>query len=182
MHIQLEEVLSEFRRSRERLDALAASVSDADWSRRATPAGWSVGECIAHLVLTGRAYLPLLDRGLHEARAIGGGMPRRMRRDPIGWMLWRTMGPPVRFRTKTMAAFVPSGDLPRRAAVDELRRIQDAQMQRVRDANGLPIHLVRVVSPFDARVRYSLWSCFTILPRHEHRHLWQAEQVRDALR
>jgi hypothetical protein len=26
-------------------------------------------------------------------------------------------------------------------------------------------------------VRYNLYSCFTILPRHQHRHLWQAERV-----
>ena len=181
MHPQIEQLLAEFRQSRERLHALATSVSDSDWSLRAAPEAWSIGECIAHLVLTGHAYLPILDAGLAEARALGGGMPRHMRRDPIGWLLWRTMGPPVRLRTKTMAAFVPSSGLPRLAAVDELRRIQDEEMRRVRDADGLPIHRVRVTSPFDARVRYSLWSCFGILARHEHRHLWQAERVRDAL-
>jgi len=26
-------------------------------------------------------------------------------------------------------------------------------------------------------VRYNLYACFTILPRHQHRHLWQAERV-----
>jgi len=36
---------------------------------------------------------------------------------------------------------------------------------------------VRVTSPFNARVRYNLYACFTILPRHQHRHLWQAERV-----
>jgi len=26
-------------------------------------------------------------------------------------------------------------------------------------------------------VRYNLFACFTILPLHQHRHLWQAERV-----
>ena len=35
-----------------------------------------------------------------------------------------------------------------------------------------------IISPFDARIRYNAYACLTILPRHQHRHLWQAEQVR----
>jgi hypothetical protein len=31
-------------------------------------------------------------------------------------------------------------------------------------------------------LRYNLYSCFTILPSHQHRHIWQAEQVLERLR
>jgi hypothetical protein len=31
-------------------------------------------------------------------------------------------------------------------------------------------------------VRYSLFSCFTILPRRQQRHIWQAERVLEGLR
>ena len=43
------------------------------------------------------------------------------------------------------------------------------------DVNG-------IVSPFDGRLRYNLYSCLTILPAHQHRHLWQAERVLEELR
>jgi hypothetical protein len=33
------------------------------------------------------------------------------------------------------------------------------------------------VSPFAPGVRYNLYSTLSILPRHQERHLWQAEQV-----
>jgi hypothetical protein len=45
----------------------------------------------------------------------------------------------------------------------------------VHEAEGLPLHRVKIVSPFNARVRYNLFSALSILPRHQHRHLWQAE-------
>jgi hypothetical protein len=44
-------------------------------------------------------------------------------------------------------------------------------------ADGLPLTAVRVTSPFNPRARHNLYACFTILPRHQHRHLWQAERV-----
>lgn len=66
--------------------------------------------------------------------------------------------------------------------IQEFERLQDEQLRRVERADCLPLSNVRVVSPFNGKVRYNLYSCLTILPRHEHRHLWQAEQVAKDLR
>jgi len=51
-----------------------------------------------------------------------------------------------------------------------------------READGLPVDRIRIASPFDARLKYSLYAALTILPRHQHRHLWQAERVLEGLR
>jgi hypothetical protein len=63
------------------------------------------------------------------------------------------------------------------AIIDEFSRLQAEQIACVREADGLPLGRVRITSPFDARLKYNLYACFTILPRHQHRHLWQAERV-----
>ena len=34
-----------------------------------------------------------------------------------------------------------------------------------------------MTSPFNARMRYNLYAGFSTLPRHQHRHLQQAERV-----
>jgi len=44
-------------------------------------------------------------------------------------------------------------------------------------AEGRPLEDMRMVSPFDAKVKYNAYSCLVLLPRHQRRHLWQAEQV-----
>jgi hypothetical protein len=137
---------------------------------------------MAHLNLTSRAYVPLLRDALERARALGrrsgAAAPTRYRRDPIGWLIWRTMGPPVRFgRLRTTAPFVPEGDLPRDEVIAEFDRLRAEQVACVREADGLPIDQVRITSAFNARLHYNLFACLTILPRHQHRHLWQAERV-----
>ncbi|HVH66279.1 MAG TPA: DinB family protein [Gemmatimonadales bacterium] len=180
MHPQLELIADEYRNAQARLDALARAIPAERWGRRSDPERWSVAECVAHLNLTSRDYLPLLRDAIARARALErgpGGPVARYRRDLIGWLLWRTMGPPVRLRLKTIRRFVPEGTAVPEVLVQEFHRLQAAQLDCLAEADGLSLMRVRVTSPFNARVRYNLYACFSILPRHQHRHLWQAEQV-----
>jgi hypothetical protein len=180
-HPQLQSVVNEFVAASERLHHLAASVPDVLWATRADPARWSVGECIAHLNLTAEAYLPLLRRGIEEGARLGKA-PARFRRDVVGWMLWRMAGPPVRHRVRTTATFVPSGSEPRARTLEKFDRLQSDQIRCVAESEGLPLGRIQITSPFNARLHYNLYSCLTILPRHQHRHIWQAEQVLEGLR
>ncbi len=177
MHPQLEALAEEFLEALDRLHLLAERVAANRWAYRPDPRRWSVAECVAHLNLSSAAYLPLLERAVAESRALGGPAPRKHRHNPVGWLLWRSMGPPVRLRTRTTAAFVPVATGAVTELVGEFERLQEAQVALLRAANDLPLARVMVTSPFNARVRYNLYSCFAILARHQHRHLWQAEQV-----
>lgn len=177
MHRQLQTIADEFLTALDRLHALAGTVPAERWGTRPPGGGWSVGECVTHLNLTADGYLPLLRGAAAEARALGGPAPTRYRRGISGWLLWRTMGPPVRIRTRTTPAFMPAAAAPPAGLVAEFERLQDAQMAVLRAVDELPIDQVSVASPFNPRLRYNLFACLGILARHQHRHLWQAEQV-----
>lgn len=79
-----------------------------------------------------------------------------------------------------MPAFVPTGDLPNAALVAEFEALQRDQLLIVRDANGLPLDCVRVQSAFVPTMSYDAYAALLILPRHQHRHLEQAEGVNAA--
>lgn len=181
MNAQLQSLIDEFHQATDRLQRLLERVPSERLGERADPLRWSVGECIAHLNLTSHGFAPRVESALEEARGLGGPPPRRYRRDWKGWLLWKSMQPPVRLRVKTAPAFVPQGSRPAEEVLGEFRRLQGVQVGWVEAANGLPIDRVRVTSPFDARVRYNLFSALSILPRHQHRHLWQAETATLAL-
>jgi hypothetical protein len=59
----------------------------------------------------------------------------------------------------------------------DFERLQAEVIACVRTADGLPIDHIKLVSPFDARLRYNLFAALTIIPRHQHRHLLQAERA-----
>ena len=180
---QLAAIAAQFERARERLHRVVAAVPPQRWAVRADPARWSVAECVAHLNLTGRRYVPLLQEALAEARALGVEAPKRYRRDVAGWVISLAVGPMPRVgrgalgRTRTIAAFVPSGELPRETVLAEFDRLQAEQVALTRSAEGLPLHRVRITSPFNARLRYNAYSAFVLLPRHQERHINQAQWV-----
>jgi hypothetical protein len=183
MHPQLDAIVAEFESAQVRLHRLVDPMPEERWAARADPARWSVAECVAHLNLTARAYIPLIQGGLKEGRELGRTVPNRYRRDLVGWLVALATGPLPRFgrirlgRVRTTPGFVPSGELPRTLTVAEFDQLQEEQIALTRAAEGLPLHAIYVTSPFEKRVRYNLYACLTMLPRHQSRHLWQAEEV-----
>lgn len=177
MNPQLQSVMDEFDRAHQQLRALAAATPDARWLARPAERRWSAGECVAHLNLTGAAFLPLLRDALDRARALGEPAPARYRRDLKGWLLWMALGSAVRVPVKTSAPFVPRGEAPKDEAMAEFDRLQEEQVNLVRQADGLPLGKVKLVSAFDARVSYNVFAALTILSRHQLRHVAQAERA-----
>lgn len=182
MHPQLDEIARDLKAAGERLHRLADAVPAVRWTDRPAPESWSVAECVAHLNLTSEQMMPPIREGLDRARALGGSPPARMRRGFLGWLLWRASGPTGRMRVKTSAPFIPQALKPAEDLLAEYDRWQEAQLAAVRAADGLPLHRVKIGSPFNARVRYNLFAALSILPGHAHRHLGQAERAWDTLR
>jgi hypothetical protein len=177
MHPQLDAIHGEFRSAQTRLHALAARITADRWPQRADPDRWSVAECVGHLNLTGEAFVPVLAQALTEARLLTGPVPRRYRRDPLGWLLWRLLDPSVRLRFPTTTRFIPTATERPEVMLAEFDRLQAEQIRCLEAADERPLERVRVASPFSPGRTYNLYSCFTILARHQHRHLQQAERV-----
>jgi hypothetical protein len=177
MHAELSAIEQEFESALDRLHNLRAKVPADLWTRRPQPERWSPGECVAHLNLSSAAMVPLVVAGIEEARRRNIPAPARYRRDFMGWLLWKGLGEGRRFKTKTIPAWVPSGDRHADDLVAEFERWQALQIACVRDSEGLPIDMVKITSPVDARARYNVFAALSIMARHQHRHLWQAEQA-----
>lgn len=183
MNPQLTAVLGEFAAASRRLDRLVTSLPEAAWSTRPDPTSWSAAECVAHLNLSAEAYLPRMEEGLELARSLGRKGRGRYRADPLGWVVSRMVGPLPRIggrrrgRVKAPPAFVPGGDLPQDAILERFRTLQARQMAVVEASDGLAVDGVKVRSPFVEAARFNLYSTFLILPRHQHRHLQQAEEA-----
>jgi hypothetical protein len=186
LHPQLASIEVELRDAIARAARLVESVDDGAFQNRPDPGRWSMAECLIHLNLTAQAYLPLIDAALASSlEGSASGTPpatHRYRRDMMGWVLSKTMEPPVRTRVKTAAAFIPSGGRSRGEILEEFTALHEQLIERLHRASGRDLGKMRVASPFNARITYNLYSAFRIIPAHDRRHLWQAEQVRDLLR
>jgi hypothetical protein len=180
---QLRSVTDSLESAQSRLRRLSDMVSDADWSKRPGPDRWSAAECVEHLNLTAKAYVPLLREALARAKKIGGAPRKHYRRDPLGWFMSMMIGPLRRlgkFRivpVKTTPRFVPKPGRPRTEILSDFVRLQSELAALIRSGDGLPLDQVKIVSPFGGRVKYSAYSALVIVARHQHRHIRQAEEA-----
>lgn len=177
MDAQLSAVVQDLQTVEQRLRQLHNWLPREAWSQPPTPGRWSPVECVAHLNLTSRAMLPLLRDALSKATRSPIGPPLRYRRDIRGWLIWKLIAPANGLRTRTIRAFVPSGDESPDTVMAEFSRLQSEIIACVRAADGLPIDCVMVRSPFDGRVKCNLYAALTLIPRHQQRHALQAERA-----
>ncbi|HEY6360943.1 MAG TPA: DinB family protein [Vicinamibacterales bacterium] len=173
--------IDDFRRQFEQLsadaDALVAPLSDTQLHWRSAPDSWSVAQCIEHLNVTARLYLPFLDEAIANAIRRGLYGPGPFRYNWIGRLVVFSQGPPPRFRTRAPATFEPTAERPRKEIMAAFRAYQVQYIDRLRQANGIDLARARVRSPSPYRVRMPLGSGFAFAAAHGRRHLWQARQV-----
>ena len=80
-------------------------------------------------------------------------------------------------KVKTTPPFLPQGGQSRTALLSEFVRLQGDIITLIRAADGLPLDRVKIVSPFGGRMKYSAYSGLVIIPRHQHRHIDQAQEA-----
>lgn len=143
---------------------------------------WSAAECLAHLSISTEVFLPVLRKAIddgHSRHLVAKGVPRM---DMLGRILRWFLEPPVRKRVKTTPAFVPRSVRAKSEALAEFATLQNQLKDLLKSARDLPLSKVKIVSPFDRRVKYNLYSAFLIIAAHQRRHLWQAEQAINELK
>jgi hypothetical protein len=178
MHPQLHTIEQELIRGSDELRTLVDELAPEQWHARPPGGGWSAAECVRHLNLTSEAMVPLIRDAVERARALEGGAPARFRRGVVGWLLWSGSRPGKGMRVRTAPAFVPDpGEVDAGAVIAEFDRWQREQRELVRAADGLPLHRVRIVSPFGPRLRYNAFAALAILAVHQLRHLDQARKA-----
>lgn len=178
----LEDVESELDAATARAWQLVKSTDGRLFTVRPNPASWSAAECLSHLSISTEMFLPVLQKAIDDARARGVTADRKPKMDAIGRVLRWFLEPPIRSRVKTAAPFVPKSVRAKAEAFGDFSALQSKLIDMLHAAQGLDLRKVKIVSPFDRRVKYNLYSAFRIVAAHQRRHLWQAEQAVAALR
>jgi hypothetical protein len=160
--------------ARELLDRL--TEAQLSWQRKST--AWSIGDCLEHLIVTGRHSLA------HVAEAMAYGRERGMlARGPFRyrlldrWLVW-LMGPAPRLRLKAPRAYRPGPKRTGPVVVAEFVELQREFCQALKSAHGLDLARIKVRNPVSRWIRFSLGQEFAFNAAHERRHLWQVRQTK----
>ena len=178
----LQDLETELNAATDRARQLVDGAEPRLFTVRPHMSSWSAAECIAHLNTTSELFVPILEDSIEAARKSGVTTTRAPRMDVVGALLRWFMEPPVRVKTKTAAPFVPRGVRAKAESLAEFVSVQNQILDLIHSAHDLDLRKLKIVSPFDKRIKYNVYSAFRILVAHQRRHLWQAEQAIGALR
>jgi hypothetical protein len=141
-----------------------------------------MAQCFEHLNATAREFMPAIDRAMADARARGLTGSGPFVYSMFERLFLRATEPPPRLRMPAPRVLKPAPDRPMTAVLGEFTQWQDRLGERIRLADGLDLQRVRGRSPAFPLFTWSLGSLFAITLAHERRHLWQAREVRKALK
>ncbi len=137
--------------------------------------GWSVGQVLEHLLVSGRIYFPVIERVI--AKAVKPASPAPWKPSLWGRMLISTLSPANERTVRTFSRLRPGPE----ARVDVLDAFLGSMLETaalLRRADGLDMRRLRLNSPVVFFVRgLNLGDAFIIIVVHAQRHLRQIERV-----
>lgn len=151
-------------------------------AQRPSPSSWSVAECLQHLSISADAYFPIWQQVIANAGPRKTELNAPFRIDFWGRLLSWILEPPARIRSRTPLPFEPVDVNSIEPVLSGFLDRQQRMVATLRRCRGRAIDRVKIASPVDGRIRYSIWSSFLVNAAHQRRHLWQAEQAIQKLR
>lgn len=152
------------------------STEQLNW--RPAPESWSVGQCLDHLRAMNDVYLPPM------ARALDGkpkGTTDEIRPGLFGSFFLKNFVEPSEKSKKVKApkkiAPAPQVD---GNVLAELLAGNENMRRLIERADEYDVNRIRFRNPFIPLIRFTVGTGLTIVVRHQHRHLLQAERVRAA--
>lgn len=146
------------------------------------PGKWSVGECLEHLNITFRSYMPKLIKGIEH------GIDKNQTPQEVfkTGFFGRTFTNSFRLnednqprrRVKTFKSFEPS-NLPQRnpRVREEFTENMNQFIAQIDKAAQVNLNKVKITSAVGPILRFRLGDLFQFVNVHNHRHLIQAQRV-----
>jgi len=170
-------ITSELDAADARATAIVKDLSIAQLNWKATPDAWSIGQCLEHLCLSNEVYVEPMIEALS---ADPSGPVDEITPGWFGrWFIQQYIDPTTqKKRGRAPSSAVPVAD---RLDASILGRFI-ASNAKIRDviarAQTFDINRLRFKNPFVPLIRFTVGTGLQIVARHNHRHLLQAERVR----
>jgi hypothetical protein len=174
-----ERLIAELDTADRRARDLAGGLSQEELNWKPAEELWSVGQCLQHLCAANEIYLPAI------ASALENRPPAPVREIAPGWFgRWFIRNyidaSPGGRRARAPRKIAPAATIDP-SVLDRFVRSNDAARALVRRAGAHDVNRIRFENPFVPLLRFTVGTGLEIVWRHQHRHLLQAERIRQAV-
>lgn len=171
------EMLRKGNEAREKATQAFADISLEQLNWKPSEEGWSIGQCLDHLIISDCLYFPVFKRiaeGKFEIKFWENWNPLN---SLFGKMLVSQVQETSRKKLKAPRIFEPSQSYIDWGILERFHKHLDSLLGYIADFSKADIDKIHITSPVSVVVTLSLRNAITVLIQHEHRHINQAIKV-----
>jgi len=171
-------ITSELDAADARASAIASGLTVDQLNWKPSPNAWSIGQCLEHLCLSNEVYVePIADSlGAHATGPVDEITPGWFGR----WFIRTYIEPTTQQkRARAPSKIAPIAKHIEPSILDRFIASNAAVRALVMRARGHDVNRLRFRNPFVPLIRFTVGTGLQVIARHNHRHLLQAERVRD---
>lgn len=160
-------------------EAVLNGMTLRELNSKGQQAQWSVLECIAHVNLYNRFYIPEIEKAISNCKT--SGPQESVRHTWIGNFSIKMMDPSNQKRQKTFKRMNPSSSALKIDVVEEFMNQQDKLLQLLDKAQQTDINASNVRVEFFKLLKMKIGESLQFVIVHEQRHILQAERMKATL-
>jgi len=159
-------------------------LSPEQLSFRPASDAWSAAQCLEHLNIYGRHYLPAIEKAIHQGKANGKKPAQDFNTGWLGAYFTQLMQPQqggvLKSKMKAPKNAVPAAQPDPQRMLAEFIDQQEKMLALLRDAATVHLNDLRVPISLSPWIRLKLGDTFGFVIAHTERHVLQAERsIRD---
>ncbi|MBK6729913.1 MAG: DinB family protein [Bacteroidetes bacterium] len=154
-----------------------SNLSSEQLNRKPSPESWSIGQVLDHMIVINESYHIVVQNvrnGFYKAGWLGN---RKMITDFWFNMIYKSIHPDNRKKSKTQTIWEPSESDVDADIVKQFLDQQERLKKLMDDSNDLVLSNTVIHSPAAKLITYTIGDAFKIIAAHEQRHLIQAKEV-----
>ncbi|MCI0448549.1 MAG: DinB family protein [Chlorobi bacterium] len=178
---ELEQLASEFRSMKKIAGDFLTKVRENEFNKRPPDNGWSIAECIDHLIVTGDDYCNKFE----EALAILEQKNRRYTKEmKYNWFVRKfitNVEPPVKRKLKAPAKWRPATNIDKAKATAAYLQLQDRWVDLINQSAEWDTTKTRLLSPAVDWIKFTAFEILGVNSAHQRRHFDQAKRVKNSI-
>ncbi len=160
----------------ERAKKSFSNLSENQFNWKPDPESWSVGECLSHLVNSNGLYLIKIENIINSIPT-GSEKDFPYKQSFMGKMIVKGVDPSNVKKTKTFKVFFPASSNIQKNIIDEYVSSSKKFIELNQKMLSFDLRKYNLSSPVNKLIRLNLGDPLIIIPKHDERHLNQAERV-----
>lgn len=180
MAIWSQRLISELETADFRAEQLVRPLTREQLNWPPAPGAWSIGQCLEHLLLVNEIYLPAISISLD------GRQQSQVSEVTPGWFSrWFIRNYIAPFsegggtRSRAPRKIRPAKDVDS-SVLDAFLRSNKLARDLISRASAYDVNRIRFRNPFIPLLRFTVGTGLEIVSKHQGRHLFQAERVRQS--